>query len=393
MTREKLLVSNPVLGSVRVESDDVARTLENCGSKAALFFGKLAGITLLTCMLKPVAKKTGGWLASLIDEPKKQNPAGTPPSSPSSYEAPKTMQQILDEAIFDSDEQRHVAGGLLRKDTHMLLAAAQKTGKSMLMMEIARSAATGTSLSWLPQHMQTACQQPMHVVYYDGEMKADDYQPRYGKASDNFPDNLLIVTDTPKGIHPFFDRMERDLDPSKGDTLVLIDNYSAIGGEYTPNAAGEYRQRMAALQEQFRRQGNTLTFISAFHTTKEDAEKHYGSSHFANLSDGQIYLKQDAADPDCLILTMPCCRGANPLKGESIRLKRVQQPYLHFELQPAISAVDPEPTAPPKSGKEQRNDEIRRLKEEGLTNCELAEKYGMSERNVQIICNGKGNRA
>lgn len=264
----------------------------------------------------------------------------------------KTLDQLMEESPIDSVEYLKFIGNKILLGTSALLYAQQKSGKSLLNFDIAIAAATGTAPLFLPPEERINNQQPMNVLLYDGENKAETYLLRYKNLSTQDLKRLKIVNRTSFSIDQLFADIRLQLKDTVGNVLVIEDSLSTVLEGFTGSVtmAGQYFNKIKELQDEYRKKGRWITFITVTHTSKKDEESSFGAGNYSNLTDCSLRMERTGSH-----VWLHTTADRNGGSTGSIQMKFVDEPYLHFEY--ASSADSNQVHTGPKCKKNKQTEE------------------------------------
>jgi hypothetical protein len=213
---------------------------------------------------------------------------------------------------------------LLPAGRQVALWARAKTGKSLLLLDIAAAAATGSSVLGQPGR------DPIDVSFFDLEMGRADLRDRltslgYGPESDlkrlhYYQDNRLPKLDTPLGGSVLCAAARHD-----NAQVVFIDPLSrAVAGE--ENSSDTYRNFQQYTAIPLRALG--IGLVCADHGGKDSRQGQRGSSAKQDLFDVVFELSRSGN-----LLALRCSLSRVPWVAQEMKVKRETEPRLRHVLE------------------------------------------------------------
>ena len=277
-------------------------------------------------------------------------------------------------------------------------------GKSILTFQIANDIVNGT-ISAI-QHDDQGEHIPQSVIFYDTELKGNDYDRRYpGYIS---PEALQILIDSNFiSEDDWIQDVEKRIMELGTDTTVVLDN---ITSAFPPMAAEQMRHfikvKLRLLQDKARESGFRVTFIIVAHTTKDGILA--GSANFQNFATSIIHFMQGTVDQHREI-EIDKNRNYGEMKGKHFLLKYSEEGIKHYELEcelptnPAPTAQDPATIHPapilPESAHKTREEKYPKLNtaqveemearvSNGETKKAIAQSFGIPDSYVNRYLKG-----
>lgn len=274
-------------------------------------------------------------------EPDNKKLYGNCQQQESTYLKAETLDKICSEPNeTEGIKPSQLCGEVLCKGDSLTLYSNAKEGKSTLAMGICMDIANGTKPKLLNEANIANTPRPTRVIYYDSESSKRDLQNRYkrnGQEASNiphYPDNLFIVLGTFASVDELFDDIDHRVMEQNSDVVVCIDNLANIIPNDSKTHIDRMFSRQKAIKSEAEAKGYSATFIIVTHTQKtapgKKNENIKGSSQILNLSTTVVELLPTDFGREYKQLKIQACRNY-PLSGNSILVRRVKVPYLHFE--------------------------------------------------------------
>lgn len=270
-----------------------------------------------------------------------------------------------------------------------ILFADTNLGKSILAVQIANSISNGESI---PGFKLEAPKQP--VLYFDFELSDKQFENRYSMDFEYhylFDENFIRAeidpeAQTPEQFSTFEEYLSHSLEKSIQQTkarILIIDNITYLKTE-TERAkdALPLMKELKSLKSKYE-----LSILALAHTPKRDLSKPItrndlqGSKMLINFCDSSFAIGESSTDKSLRYLKQVKARNTEIVYDtENICICQIEKPnnFLQFtfidysteqEHLKQLSAND----------KEKRIAEAIELKKQGLSNVEIARKYGVSE--------------
>lgn len=294
-------------------------------------------------------------------------------------------------------------GKLLLMGDSLILYSSDGQGKSTLAMQGCIDIANGSRVLFLPLEETPHAPKKQTVYYYDAELTNDDIQMRYGAEGNVFPDNLYRISDTFNSVDELFKDIENRISLNE-DCTICIDNLSGILPVSSPTLARDFFIRQKAIKDKALANEHRLTFITVTHTPKtkpgEVNEQFYGSAHIGNLAATRIGFFPTCAGDDYKMIKVEKNRKFQ--KGDKvIVVKRVSEPYPHFEfdcyldfedVEPkngtynpdgSIAKVMPKAPAPNQKVTQEMEEKIKEMLEGNVKPKIIAKKFKLSEKTIR----------
>lgn len=264
-------------------------------------------------------------------------PVPAPPTSGSCNETPRVEPKTLNDVISGAEDVQPLVGSYLCKEDVMGIVAETNQGKSILATQIAVELASGTPSAILPEDEKTVVK-PQTVFLYDSEQTDSDMKQRYGQHGFSFPDSLFRISNCAfLNEEQLLNDVEKRVMGCTDDVLVVIDNKTSIIPALASEAMRSFILRLKSIQSLVKQTGHSATVIIVAHTSKRNGSKTKigvddiaGSANFGNLVSSIISLERSDVDDERRIRVVKSRKQKkNP---KTIRVKQVEEPYLHFEL-------------------------------------------------------------
>ena len=215
-----------------------------------------------------------------------------------------------------------------------VLAAPTGTGKSILAIQMGIDIATGMPSKLVPGDVNKA---PQRVLYYNGELKDQDFGNRYGKNGVEFPkDNFKLISGRFNSFEDFLIHLESKAREQSSDCTIFVDNLTTYAGQdITCKLVNDLFDTLERIQWDANQNGWSITVVLVAHTNKDCEDKHIklkdisGSTTLETLATGIFGLANTEVDDIKILHDLKKRRKG--MKKE-VRLKRESFPYVHFEL-------------------------------------------------------------
>lgn len=208
-------------------------------------------------------------------------------------------------------------------------------GKSCISSQICLHIAKGEPCLFLPEEEREPLEQ-QYVLSYDIETEDDDFVERYGGIAEELPkDRLKVISDGFSNLDEFFNDLVKRIDSLEGNVFVNMDSLSTALPSMYGNESYVFFKRLKELQRRYKNnEGRYITVLIINHSTK-DQDVFWGDSRIGNIT-------------SCRLALLPCDKGDEykivkveklRKKGckESFIIKRVAEPWLHFEYYSSLS--------------------------------------------------------
>lgn len=258
-------------------------------------------------------------------------------SSPTDYEFCRIDEATFDDIVYSvpTTDFKPLVGDLVSSGGIYVLVAPTGTGKSILATQMGIDIATGISSKCVPGDVNKA---PQKVIYYNGELKAQDWANRYGKNGVSFPkETFLLVSGKFQSFMDFLSHVKDKGNEQDSDCTIIIDNLTTYAGqEITAKIIIDLFHTLENIQHNATVSGRNVTIILVAHANKDYDDKKRlelkdiaGSSTLAKFATGIFGLSNTDEDDSKILYELK--RRREGIKKE-LRLKRVDYPYVHFEL-------------------------------------------------------------
>lgn len=214
-----------------------------------------------------------------------------------------------------------------------ILSGSTGTGKSIMGGQLGLDIATGEPSKLVAGDSVHA---PQKVLFFDGELSNQDWANRYGNMT-SIPKNFTRLAGQFDSCDKFLGFLETKVKGTETDVTVIIDNLTAcILQELTASKVNELYSALKNIQEDALKNGKLITFFLIVHPVKDYDEKNRmklsdinGSHRLSSFATGVFALS--STDEDDVKIMYELKRRRKGMKKE-VRLKRVDYPYVHFEL-------------------------------------------------------------
>lgn len=216
-----------------------------------------------------------------------------------------------------------------------VLAAPTGTGKSILAVQMGIDIATGMPSKLVPGDVNKA---PQRVLYYNGELKDQDFGNRYGKNGVEFPkDNFMLISGRFYSFEDFLIHLESKAREQSSDCTIFVDNLTTYAGQdITCKLVNDLFDTLERIQWDANQNGRSITVVLVAHTNKDCEDNKYiklkdisGSTTLETLATGIFGLANTEVDDIKILHDLKKRREGNK---KEVRLKRESFPYVHFEL-------------------------------------------------------------
>ena len=210
-----------------------------------------------------------------------------------------------------------------------MIYSSDGNGKSCLSSQICLHIAKGEPCLFLPEEERVPLE-PQYVLSYDIETEDDDFVERYGGVAEELPkDRLKVISDGFSNLDEFFNDLVERIDSLKGNVFINLDSLSTALPSMYGKESYVFFKRLKELQRRYKNnEGRYITVLIINHSTKEQ-DVFLGDSRIGNIT-------------TCRLALLPCGKGDEYkiIKVEKIRkkgckesfiIKRVEEPWLHFE--------------------------------------------------------------
>lgn len=209
------------------------------------------------------------------------------------------------------------------------------------------------------------------VLYYDAEMETNERVQRYGNIKS--PDLLSwFHTKGTSTVYYFLDYCMDRIAKYSGDITIVLDNISAIFPKLTDEDAVNLYKGFKTLQIRGKDNGRDITFILVTHTTKSfsgepDLSDVAGTVYLTRFAKTVIAISSHSKIPELSVLSVIKCRNGKETNPK-YTLKKVEEPYLHFEL--VCDGIYEEGTS---TTSDEKKDQVPKEKEKRLTDEQIQE--------------------
>lgn len=322
----------------------------------------------------------------------------------------KEEEALRDEEAFTSavsneeSSQRELLAGLFRPGERVVIFSRTGQGKSTFVTQLGITVATGCQSDIVPSARTTHI--PQSVILYDAEQDYEDMHDRYGKYGFEFPHRLRRINDC------YFDSAKalgndiaRRSEKLMSDTLIVIDNITAICPTFAAEKARDFYRVLQNIQIKAKGRSVTITFVLVGHTTKDysggpiELGHLAGSSNIVNFATSVYALAATRFGESIRMLKVLKSRKG-PKEGKVSILQVTDSPYLHFQyvrdeneadalpvLRKGQNQNSDDPTTTPESSKnkvcwEDKLEMWRLNKEEHKSYRAIAGLYNVSHKTV-----------
>ena len=235
-------------------------------------------------------KATFGRRRNGSDSEGDDNPTvGDPSSNDNEIKAQKASDI---KGSYENYNDGQLLGKLIYKGDTVIWYGTPGSGKTTAAIQMAIDLSLGSHSKLIPAIYDNGLHKPIHIIYYDMEMDDNDFDNFFGTYDRSQIPNIDFFRNT-YFTKPtdFVNNVRSKLSTCKDDTVVFVDNASAIG--LTLNAEGIrslFLNDFRKMKEECKARGFTVTFIVIAHTNKE--QKLYGSSNFSNFCSTMLKMER-----------------------------------------------------------------------------------------------------
>ena len=215
-------------------------------------------------------------------------------------------------------------------------------GKSTIGSQICLDIANGDLCLLLPEEERTSLE-PQYVFSYDIETEDDDFIERYGGIADKLPkERLEIIDEGFDSLDEFFYDLVERIDSVDGNVLINLDSISMVLPSLNGSNPLIFFRRLKKIQRDYKNnEGRYITVLIINHSTK-DQEVFLGSSKIGNFTTSRLAILPCEKGDDYKIVKVEKLRKSG--SKESFIIRRVDEPWLHFEYDsPLLLESDEKP--------------------------------------------------
>ena len=299
----------------------------------------------------------------------------------------KTANQWIEQAMI-RPIPKMLFGELWFENELCILFADTNLGKSILAVQIGNSISKGENI---PGFKLEAAKQP--ILYFDFELSDKQFENRYSigfQQHYHFDNNFLRIEINPDAEIPtdesFESLLDRSLEQSIIDTgakILIIDNLTYLKSE-TERAkdALPLMKHLKALKSKY-----NLSILALAHTPKRDLSKPItrndlqGSKMLMNFCDSSFAIGESHSDKHLRYLKQIKARqGETVYDADNVGVCQINKPFnfLQFEFL-GFGSEQEHLKVYTEKDKAQRIADAVAMKKEGLTNVEIAHRFGVSE--------------
>lgn len=304
----------------------------------------------------------------------------------------KSINSVIDEALKEPEPRKLFNDFWNEKELSILFADTGK-GKTVLSFQIAEMIAKGQSIG------NFCCEvEPSKILYFDYELTGKQIELRYktdtGAKVYRFSENFNRVTVDPSRLSDDFDEglflnQIEELISRYEAKFVIIDNITYLITEIEKSkTALPLMRRLVAMKKKYE-----LSILVIAHTPKRDESKPItmnnlnGSKMIANFIDNLFAIGQSSKDSNLFYLKrlkfrtgintdeIAVCERKKDIKSGLLFFEYIKSDYEHNHLK--------------ESDKNDRDDEILKLHQDGKSYNEIAKELGISKGTVSNVINKK----
>lgn len=244
-------------------------------------------------------------------------------------------ESSLEDVVYSvpSADFKPLVGDLITAGGIYVFSGPTGAGKSIMCGQLGLDIATGQPSKLVSGDSAHA---PQKVLFFDGELSNQDWANRYGNMT-SIPENFTRLAGQFDSCDKFLSFLETKIKGIETDATVIIDNLTAcILDELTAPKVNKLYSVLKEILVDALKNGKLLTFFLVVHPVKDYDEKNRmklsdinGSHRLSSLATGVFAIS--CTDEDDVKIMYDLKRRRKGMKKE-FRLKRVDYPYVHFEL-------------------------------------------------------------
>lgn len=367
------------------------------------FFLCTAAAVAVPLMVTYGLKKMG-----IIKETAQENPSDNNSGTDNEPPMPPIPTCEPDEASFWEDVENAIKNDVpvylisteLFVGSRIIIFSGSGIGKSILVVQMAFSIASGNKCGLFPNEVQC---KPQQVLLIDIEQEAEDLYLRYANALSEIPHNITRASNcnfnSPDEVVSY---IWKKVSVWTSNGTVIVDNITSAFSVQSPEKIRLFYGQLRAIQGEMRKRGVKITYIMLCHETKSSQKLTLKSiqgtgnlGHFATAVYGLERTEKGVVE----LHVLKNRRSRN--EGNAYLEKQHETPYAHFEYQGIKGATKQEAGTPmdnvasirvnnPKAKVQQRKctdeqiEEMRRLYRGGIkTINQLHHEYGLNARTVR----------
>jgi RecA-family ATPase len=275
-----------------------------------------------------------------------------------------------------------------------ILFADTNLGKSILAVQIGNSISKGEQIKGFKMETQKQA-----ILYFDFELSDKQFENRYSVKNEvekkyehhyDFDNNFIRVEINPDAVKPetqtFEDYLNHSLELSiieTGAKILIIDNLTYLKNE-TEKAkdALPLMKHLKALKNKY-----NLSILALAHTPKRDLSKPItrndlqGSKMLINFCDSSFTIGESQKDKTVRYLKQIKVRQTEFLfDAENVCVCQIEKPYNFLQFDFMEFGTEREHLKEiTEKDKGQKITEVMELKKQGISNIEIARRFGVSE--------------
>lgn len=204
-------------------------------------------------------------------------------------------------------------------------------GKSTLVMQMLIAMSSGKNAGIVKDNQPDY---KSHMVYlYDSELTREDFQVRYGKSGLDLSNIRMMQSSNFYEIERLIENIKNTIAKEIHDCVIAIDNMTDMFPRLSEEQVRLFKSSLAEIQKNALDRGVTVSFIVVLHSVKNSKgngiQEMAGSVNWNRLFKTVLSISPSDFGDDYKILKVEKDRSAS--KRNNIILKRVENPYLHFE--------------------------------------------------------------
>lgn len=344
----------------------------------------------------------------IIKETAKENPSDNHIGIDNPNPIPPIPTYEPDEDTFWGDVENAIKNGvpvyLISKEivegSRIIIFSGPGKGKSIIVVQMAFSIASGNKCGLFPDEVQC---EPQQVLLIDTEQEAEDLYIRYANALSEIPHNITRASNcnfnSPDEVASY---IWKKVSVWTSNGTVIVDNITSAFSLQSPEKIRLFYGQLRAIQGEMRNRGVKITYIMLCHETKSSRKltlkSLQGSGNLGNFATAVYGLERPK---EGFVELHVLKNRRSPNEGDAYLEELHDTPYLHFEYQgikdttkqevgttlgnaASIRVDNSQINVQQRKCTEEQIAEIRRLYKEGKkTINQLHNEYGLNARTVR----------
>lgn len=350
------------------------------------------------------------WLKKMgiIKESANENPSDNHSGIDNDTPMPPIPTCEPEEASFWEDVENAIKNGvpvyLISKEivegSRIIIFSGPGKGKSIIVVQIAFSIASGNKCGLFPDEVQC---EPQQVLLIDTEQEAEDLYIRYANALSEIPHNITRASNcnfnNPDEVASY---IWKKVSVWTSNGTVIVDNITSAFSLQSPEKIRLFYGQLRAIQGEMRNRGVKITYIMLCHETKSSKKltlkSLQGSGNLGNFATAVYGLERPK---EGFVEFHVLKNRRSPNEGDAYLEELHDTPYLHFEYQGLKDATKQEAGTPmynvasvradnsqtkvqQRKCTDEQIEEMRRLYRDGVkTINQIHNEYGINARTVR----------